>query len=209
MSENQEVDRMSEEGNYNGYLILLAIMIIYILEAFVVLSSGETDVYLILARLCALYGYTSIFFATILSNFIREVRKVFGRPFLKIHHYFAIIGMIAITVHPVVISIYSASILMFIPDFSSWLSFWSLAGRPALYLAYIAVLASIFRTRIDRYWRYLHGLMYVVLTFAFVHGYLIGANFTNPFIVGLFLAMLVIAYFTGINRSLKRSKRAS
>ena len=89
------------------------------------------------------------------------------------------------------------------------LIFWSLAGRPALYLAYIAVLASLFRTRIDRYWRYLHGLMYVVLTFAFVHGYLIGGNFTNPIIIVLFLAMLILAYGTGVNRFLKKRKPKS
>ncbi|TFG34794.1 hypothetical protein EU527_01710 [Candidatus Thorarchaeota archaeon] len=200
---------MSEEKNYRRYLILLTIIIIYIIEGFIILSSGELDLYLIVVRFGALYGYASIFFATILSNFLREVRKIFGKPFMRVHHYFAIIGMISITIHPVVFSIYAGSFLVFIPDFSSWLTFWSLAGRPALYLAYIAVLASLLRMKIERYWRYLHGLMYVVLTFAFVHGYLIGANFTNPIIVILSLTMLFLAYGTGINRFLKKRKSKS
>jgi len=201
-----ELRILSSERDYRRYLIFLAIIVIYFLVGFVILSSGESDIFAIIIRFGALYGYTSIFLATILSNYLREVRMIFGQPFMKIHHYFAIIGMISITAHPVVISIYVGSLLVFIPDFSSWIAFWSLAGRPALYLAYIAVLSSIFRRSIDRYWRYLHGLMYVVLTFAFVHGYLIGTNFTNPFIVILFLTMLILAYGTAVNRYMKRRR---
>lgn len=197
---------MTKSSEYVRYLIGLVIMLVYIVVGVIILSIGEPNPYLTIVRFGALYGYISMFFATILSNYIRDVRKIFNRPFLKIHHYFAAIGMVSITIHPVVFSIYAASLLVFVPDFSSWYAFWSLAGRPALYLAYTAVLVSLLRTKLPKYWRYFHGSMYVVLTFAFVHGFLIGANFTNPFIVVLFLIMLVLAYFTAISRFVRKRK---
>jgi predicted ferric reductase len=169
-----------------------------------VFSLYEPDIYINIIRLAALLGYTSIFVSIMLTKFLREVRKIFGQPFLKVHHWFAIIGLISITVHPIALAIYSASLLVFIPDFSSWLSFWALAGRPALYLAYIATVVALLRNRIKKYWRFLHGLMYVVLTFAFVHGYLIGTDFTNPVIAILYLGMLVLTYIVAI---LKRTAK--
>lgn len=189
---------MIEERDYRRLLVLLAIFLLYLVPFVSVFSIYDPDIYASVIRLAALLGYTSIFISIVLTKFLREVRQIFGRPFLKVHHWFGAIGLISITIHPVVFSIYTASLLVFIPDLSSWYAFWSLAGRQALYLAYIATIVGLLRNRITKYWRVLHGLMYVVLTFAFVHGFLIGTDFTNPVITILFLGMLVLTYIVAI-----------
>jgi DMSO/TMAO reductase YedYZ heme-binding membrane subunit len=197
------------DDNYKKTIILLSVFLLYVISGLSVLLLSEPDFRASMVQLFALYGFTSIFMATILSSYLREVRKTFGRPFMKVHHYFAIAGLIFITMHPVVFSIYAGSLLVFVPDVSSWYAFWSLAGRPALYIAYVAALAGLLRMRIEKYWKYLHGLMYIVLTFAYIHGFLIGANFANPIILGLFSVMLLLSYYTAINRYLKKRKTKS
>lgn len=189
---------MQSVKDYRRPLVLVSVALLYIVPIVSVALLGEPNLYVNIIRLGALLGYVSIFVSTVLSNYLREVRQIFGRPFLKVHHWFAILGVILITVHPVTFAIYTGSLLVMVPDFSSWYAFWSLAGRPALYLAYVAVLAGLLRNRVKKYWRFIHGLMYVVLTFAFVHGLLIGANFANPVIAGLFGVMLIFSYAVGI-----------
>ena len=183
-------------------LILVSIVLLYAVVILSVLLQAGPSFYLDIVRLGALIGYVSVFISTMLTNYIREVRDIFGRPFMRVHHWFGALGLIFMTLHPVVYSIYAASLLVFIPDFSSWYSFWSLAGRQALYIAYIATATALLRTRIPKYWRYLHGLMYVVLVFAFVHGLLIGTDLANPLIAILFLSMLILALAVAIRKRL-------
>lgn len=194
---------MQRVSTFKRPTIICAILLLYVSVAISVFLLPITSIYLIVIQIAALFGYISLFLSTVLTNYVREVRVIFGKPFLSVHHWFASLGLILITVHPVMVAISAASLLVFIPDFSSWYTFWSLAGRPALYLAYIAALAGLLRNRIKRYWKYIHGFMYVVLTFAFVHGLLIGGSFQNPVIVVLFLMLLVIAYGVAIAKRIK------
>ncbi len=194
---------MQTQVDNKPYIIYLIILLLYLIPGLNVLLLGESDIYLNIIRFSALTGLVSLFISTILSNYLREVRKIFGKPFLRVHHWFAALGLILITIHPVVFAIYTASVLVFIPDFSSWYAFWSLAGRPALYLAYVATLAGILRNRTQKYWRYIHGIMYVVLGFAFVHGLLIGTNFANMFIAIFFAILLLVSYSLAVLKRIR------
>lgn len=195
---------MEADKNYLRPAVILSIALLYAAPLVAIVVSGESDPLYAVVRIGALLGYVSVFLSTVLSGYLRKVRKVFGRPFLKVHHWFAALGLVLMTAHPVAFAIYASDITVFIPDVSSWLAFWSLAGRPALYIAYIATLAALLRNRIKDSWRYLHALMYVVLVFAFIHGYLIGASFVNPFIVILFLGLLIVAFGVGIKKRLPK-----
>jgi predicted ferric reductase len=143
-------------------------------------------------RLCALYGFLALAIATTMTPFLKEITQAFGRSFVKIHHIFAMVGIICATLHPTFFAIFVADITVFIPRFDSWLIFWELAGRPALYLIYLAALAALLRSMIQKYWRYFHALMYLVLVFVIVHGNLIGTDFQNPILLVILNALFII-----------------
>lgn len=180
-----------------GLLLAAVILALYALVAAVVLTTPYEDPFRVIARLLALWGFLSLSIAVILTPFLREIMKVFGKPFLAVHHTFAAVGLLLPTLHPVTLAIRAMNPALFIPVFSSWERFWVNAGRSALYLLYIAFAAVLLRKYIPKYWRWVHGLMYVVLLFAVVHGNLIGTDFENPIIWALFnvLFVLVVAAF--------------
>ncbi|HOI58914.1 MULTISPECIES: hypothetical protein [unclassified Methanoculleus] len=176
-----------------GMLAAAVILALYAIVAAVVLTTPYQDPLRVVARLLALWGFLSLGIAVILTPFLREIMKVFGRPFLNVHHTFAAVGLLLPTLHPVTLAIASLNPAIFIPVFFPWERFWLNAGRPALYLLYIAFAAVLLRKYIPKYWRWVHGLMYVVLLFAVVHGNLIGTDFENPVIWVLFNTLFSLA----------------
>jgi DMSO/TMAO reductase YedYZ heme-binding membrane subunit len=107
--------------------------------------------------------------ATLTTPFLKEITQSFGKPFLKVHHSFSLLGIIFITLHPVFNAIERLSLSVFVPRFDSWERFWMFAGRPAFIILYVAVLAAILRTKAPKYWQAFHALMYVVLLFGIAH----------------------------------------
>jgi len=142
--------------------------------------------------------------ATIMTPFLKEITKLFGKPFIKIHHIFAVFGLASATIHPVTYSIQAQNILVFIPSFASWYDFWSLAGRPALPIIYVALIAVLLRNQIQNYWRPVHALMYIVLFFGIVHGNLIGTDFQNIVILIIFNSLFGAAIVTFILKRLQQ-----
>lgn len=180
-----------------GVLLATVVLALYAITAAVVLTTPYEDPIHVIARLAALWGFLALAIAAILTPFLREIMKVFGRPFLAVHHTFAAIGLLLPTLHPVTLAIGAMNPAVFVPVFSPWGRFWALAGRPALYLLYIAFAGVLLRKYIPKYWRWVHGLMYVALLFAIVHGNLLGDDFRDPIIWALFntLFVLVVAAF--------------
>ncbi len=181
--------------NFNRKAIgLISINLLLFIAVFILfLLTPIPDTYNFFIRLCALFGFTAMFIATTMSPFMVQLYKIFGKPFVKLHHIYSIFGLIMVTLHPVIFAISKMDITVFIPDFSSWISFWELAGRPALILIYIATIAAILRKRIQKYWRVFHVLNYIALLFVYIHGVLIGTDFQNLGILILFSAMLIIS----------------
>lgn len=175
-----------------GMLLAAVILALYALVAAVVLNAPYENPFTVIARLLALWGYLALAIAAILTPFLLEVMAVFGRPFLGVHHTFAAVGLLLPTLHPVTLAIRSMNPALFIPTFASRERFWLLAGQPALYLLYIAFAGVLLRKYIPKYWRWVHGLMYVVLLFAIVHGNLIGTDFRDPIIWALYNTLFVL-----------------
>lgn len=190
---------------------LISINILLFVIVFILfLLTPISDIYSFLIRLGALFGFTAMFIATTMSSFMVQLYKIFGQPFVKQHHIYSIFGLIMATLHPVTFAIFVMDITVFIPDVSSWISFWELAGRPALILIYIATLAAVLRKKVKTSWKYFHYLNYVALIFIYVHGVLIGTDFQNPGIFALFTAMVIISTGTfGYKRyqAYQRNKR--
>ena len=112
-----------------GKLTLLAIGVTFLIVTIIKLTIPAPTPYNFFIRLFALWGFIAMAIATIMTPFLREVTKNLGKPFLKIHHFFAFSGTALITLHPITLAIERASLSVFLPNFESWYLFWLLAGR--------------------------------------------------------------------------------
>ena len=178
----------------NALLFYLAILSLYSLVIILFLLTAIRNPYDFFIRICALLGFTSIFIASIMSPFMVQIYKYFGKSFIKVHHLFSISGLILATIHPIAFAIYQMNIAVFVPVFYPFYDFWLLAGRPALIIIYIAVLAGVLRKKIPNHWKQIHFLNYVALFFGLIHGILIGTDFKNPAILILFSIMIICAF---------------
>ncbi len=189
------------ELNIKSTIIIACIISLLVLEFILLILTPFPDLFNFLIRFAALFGFTSMFLATATTPFMVELYKIFGKSFIKIHHLFSISGLVLITVHPVAFAISVLDITVFIPVLFPWDQFWTLAGRPALIIIYIAVLAAILRKKFPDHWRLFHFLNYIALFFGYVHGILIGTDFQNPGIFILFTAMIIVSFVTfGVKR---------
>ncbi|MFX1410851.1 MAG: hypothetical protein ACFFA6_10885 [Promethearchaeota archaeon] len=191
-------------------VLIITILIIYAVIIALFFTKPPSDGYNFIVRLCALLGLASLFIATIMTPFMVQLYKILGKPFVKIHHIFSILGLVLITIHPIAFALYKMDLLVFIPKFDSWIIFWELAGRPALILIYIAVIAGILNTtfkKIPKYWRLIHGLNYIALVFGVVHGILIGTDFKNIIILIIYVSMLIISFVVLFLKRYQKYKR--
>jgi len=174
--------------------IIIPTICLYILILVLFLLTPFPDALNFIIRFGALFGFTSMFIATMMTPFVIQLYKIFGKPFVKIHHIYSIIGLILITLHPVVFAISVVDINVFLPDFGSWYGFWSLGGRLALILIYIAVIGALLRMKIKKNWRIIHSLNYIALFLAYIHGVLIGSDFQNIGILIIFTIMIILSF---------------
>jgi predicted ferric reductase len=151
-------------------------------------------------------GYVAIFLAIVSSAYVRELYRLLGRPFLWEHHVVSISGLILIALHPLALAVETANAAVFVPRFDSWLVFWQLGGRPALYLVAVASLAALLRKRWRRGWRTIHVLNYVAFLLGTVHAVLIGTDFGQPFLRLVPIAMALVAVGVFIRRRLGRRR---
>jgi methionine sulfoxide reductase heme-binding subunit len=165
-------------GSKNVYILLSFIGIIFIAVLIITVISYPGDMVSFLIRLFALWGYICLAVAAIMTPFLKEIYKMFGKPFLKVHHFFAFSGLLLITLHPAYAAFQSRSAAVLIPVFTSWYGFWVYAGRPALIVLYLAIIVVLFRKKL-KFWRIIHSLMYLVLFLGFIHAFLIGTDFNN------------------------------
>jgi DMSO/TMAO reductase YedYZ heme-binding membrane subunit len=192
-----------------GICIIASTIILYILILVLIFLEPIKDGLDFIIRFGALMGFTSMFVATIMTPFMVQLYKIFGKPFIKIHHLYSIAGLILITLHPVAFAISKLDITIFVPVFYPWYDFWSLGGRVALILIYLAVLGSLLRKKIKN-WRIIHILNYIALFLAYIHGVLIGTDFKTVGILIIFTAMLVLSFGVLIFKrylSYKRKKK--
>jgi len=172
---------------------LSGIIGLYILVIVLFLSSPDLEFFDLnfFVRFFALTGFYFLAISVLLTPFVREVYQIFGKPFQSLHHIFGALGLAGATIHPVVFAIQVSDISVFLPDVSGWRVFWELAGRPAFFVIYIAVLGAFLRRKIEEYWRSVHSLMYLALVFIFFHGYLIGTDFKNLGILIIFTLLFI------------------
>jgi len=187
-----------------GKVVLGGIITLYLVVIVLKLQIPADDVFHFIIRFSGLVGTTSIFIATIIASSPVQISRIYRKPFTNIHHIFAILGIIMITLHPLAFALSTRDITVFIPRFDSWRVFWELAGRPALILIYIATLIGRLRTKFPQYWRPVHALTLVALFFGVFHGMLIGTDFQRFPLVLLFVVMLGLTLIAFVRKRIQR-----
>lgn len=188
-------------------ILLSSVLGLYILIIILFFQIEISSFLIFLIRLCALLGLTSMAISTIMTPFMLQLYKIFGKPFIKIHHVTSITAIVLASIHPISFAIQVSNIGIFIPVFYPWYDFWLLAGRPALILIYIALISILMKKNIPNAWRPLHGLNYVALLFGYVHGILIGTDFQSLSILILFTILIILSFGALAYKRIQSHKR--
>jgi sulfoxide reductase heme-binding subunit YedZ len=160
-----------------------------------------------LVRGAAALGYSAIFLAIISSNYMRQLVRFFGRPFVQIHHILSVTGLVMVTLHPLGVAWSNASLRVWLPRLDSWLTFLEWGGPPAWYLIAIASSAAVLRKAIGQNWRVLHLLNYVAFFLGTVHASLIGTDFQHPIVRAVSVALALAVLATLIRKRFQRRRR--
>jgi hypothetical protein len=192
----------------NGYILLGAILLLFAAVNALALTIPWASPLGLTIRLAALNGFLAMAIATMMTPFLLPVARAFGRPFLRVHHVFAVLGIVLITLHPVALGILRVNPLVLLPSAASpWVIN---LGRALLIVLYIAVVASLLRTRWKQ-WRYLHAFLYAVLVLALVHAYYLGTDFGTGAILAIYLLLgagVVLSLALGLRKKYLRMKTA-
>jgi sulfoxide reductase heme-binding subunit YedZ len=192
-----------------GWLLVAGIAALYLAVPIAVLLHAPGDAFSLVIRIAALLGLLSIGIAILTTPFLARIRRTFGRSFLGVHHACAAAGLVLATLHPVLYAVQAADIAVFLPDFSSAYAFFSLGGRFALILIYVALAAVLLRRAVPKYWRVVHGLMYLALALGVIHGNLIGTDFSSPFIFAVYNSLFIVVVAAFVLKRWQRSGKTS
>jgi sulfoxide reductase heme-binding subunit YedZ len=187
----------------SGALALLVVAGILSLDVIVAPIDG-------VIRAGALLGYLAVFLAALSSNYMRELTRYFGRPFVKVHHVVSVTALVALAAHAIGVAWRAGTAATFLPQFSSAYLFFSLGGRPAFWIIAITALTALFRASIGAQWKTIHWLNYVAFLLGTIHAQLIGPNIAHPgvrIVSGAIAVVLVAVFVLKRLEELKRSRR--
>jgi predicted ferric reductase len=156
------------------------------------------------ARLAALIGYTSLFLAIVSSEYTTQVRRLLGMPFLRVHHFLAIVGLLLIVAHPSIMALEGQGVSLFIPLLDTLMSAIRNGGRIALYFFLLGALVAWQRRRL-RFWRSVHYLNYAALFMACAHGLMLGSDLRGTVLTVLWPAMAAAAAAIFVHKRLRGS----
>lgn len=182
----------------NGFFVALLVQVLAIL---VTLVQTPGPALWALVRTLALFGYVTLFWAIVSSEYMRELRKLFGRPFLKVHHTLTVIAWVLISAHPISYAILAGSPSVLVPIFSPLSAFLQWAGRTALYLFALATLAGLLRKTIKAYWKSVHKINYVAFILVFVHAWLIGTDLSSVLLRILWAVMAAAVLLVALHKT--------
>ncbi|MBN1134076.1 MAG: ferric reductase-like transmembrane domain-containing protein [Methanosarcinaceae archaeon] len=125
-----------------------------------------------------------------------QMKTDFGKSFIEIHHLLARVGVMFMFIHPIAFAFKINSPYVFIPIFFPLKQFMIFAGRFAIYLFLAAILVSIIRKKIPRYWKKVHYLNYLGFLLVFIHAWLIGTDLQAGIMQTIWFLMALIV--TGV-----------
>lgn len=188
-------------------LVYIGLLVLFFVPVIIVSGQEITWSPYTVLRIAGLLGFISLSLGAILNLMKKQINNFFGKPFLKIHHYFAITGLVLITIHPALYVLLAQDLRVLVPDISSLYSFFSMGGRVAILFFYGAFLAGIFRMALTHRWRYIHLLVYPAIIIAAIHANLIGQTMTNLVVLLLINGLTGIVCITFVYTRLRRMKK--
>jgi len=201
----------SRRSRNSGYLVLWFLGVMVIVTALLVLNRPY-DLQGAAIRGLAIFGYLAVFSSILSTAYLRQLVRFFGRSFVKVHHVAAISGLIAITLHPIVVAFgYGAGFLL--PQFGSLRIFLQWGGSVAYILLAIAASAARVRKGIPAFWRAVHNLAFLAYVMATVHAALIGSDGTQTVVRIALVIMALIVVFVFVQKrregAVRRQRAAS
>ncbi len=185
-----------------------AIVVVFLAVAAVVVGLPNPTPVTLGIRIAVLWGVLAMGIAALMTPFLAEVRRVFGSPFLGVHHVFAGFGLAANTLHPVLVAVRSSSFLVFVPTLPFLDRYAMNAGRISLPLVYVAVVGALVRARFAE-WRYFHLVIYLGFLAGLFHGMFMSRFFFgNLFLTALYLGLGVAVVGAFVAKRWQRRKRA-
>ncbi len=194
-------------GGNRVRLTRVVLVIIVLVQLVVVLRSllvSPSSLPYVLVRAAALFAYITLFWTIVSSEYVREVKRLFGLPYLNLHHHLSRVAWALIIVHPLSYALTIGDFGVFVPILSPWSVLITWAGRPALYLFLVATLAAVLRARNKRYWKYLHKLNYVAFLLIFVHSWRLGQDLGDTWLRAVWAAMAVTILLVALHKGLGR-----
>ena len=183
---------------------LLLVILIPLVLAAVALVARPSDYTLHAAmRGAAMLGYMYVFLTCLSSAFLQDMNRYFGRPYLRVHHLMATMGLTLLSVHGLTVAWDSWSAAVFLPRFGSVEGFLLWGGPPAYILVWIAVIAAVMRLSMGARWRVLHLLNYIAFVLATVHALMIGTDFSHPVPRWAATAMAIVVIAVFLNKRLR------
>ncbi len=163
------------KSNLRGiyYLILIGVAAAILTAGLISLQPGGSALNWLI-RGVALLGYLAIYLSILSSAYARQLVRLFGRPFIQVHHILSIAGLALIALHPLGVALDWSSPGILFPRLDSLRVFLQWGGPPALYLIVVASLAAALRRPIGKGWRAIHILSYLAFLLATVHATLLG-----------------------------------
>jgi sulfoxide reductase heme-binding subunit YedZ len=196
---------MDTQRARNIRLLFYVAVALYALTVLYLLARASAPLPYNLARAAALFAYGTLFVAILSHEYMREMRKLFGKSFLNVHHILAVTGLVLVVMHPVLMAISLRDPTQFVPRFDSLRTFLTLGGRPALYLILIATLAAVARRRLKDTWKVIHWLTYLAFVLVFAHSWLLGGNVSTSILRFVWPLMLVTVVVVFLRKRLVRA----
>lgn len=190
---------------HSGVLIVGIVFILAVVGATVALDAINAPVDAVI-RGGALLGYIAVFLTCLSSQYMRELARYFGQPFLKLHHAVARVGLSMLILHALGVAWRSSSLAVFLPDFSSVRMFFALGGRAALWLFLLTVTTAFLRKAIGPRWKLIHWANYLAFWLGTIHAQMIGPNFEHGVVRIVSGAMAVVLIVVFVQRRWKRER---
>jgi hypothetical protein len=173
-----------------GLIFLLLIIAHLFIVILIALLSTTTSAERTVVRVMGLSALIIIFYATVITLFLKSVVFHLGKIFVKVHHAFVLTGFSLLLIHGI----------MYATTLSSGLSIepWTIFSMIGDTCAIIAIIAAIRRKHWTKIWRLIHILMYATLIFITLHGISGGTDFINPIIFSIYIIMLATVVVTFI-----------
>ena len=181
----------------------------YVLVFFLLMISRPGDPVSFTMRVSGLFGFLSLSMGILMNLLKKEIKTILGFPFITAHHVLVIVGLILITLHPVILALWTSDLSVFVPETSSLSSFLTSGGRVAFILIYIGFFAAIFRSALKGRWVYIHRVVYLAMILGIAHANLIGQDLMSPMIFILYNGIAAGVVITGIIQVRHRRRVAS